>query len=187
MSKSSEARFALFVLLTFALLSNSHALLPFQPSAEELRALPGFCRGHKPPIKMYYSSHYCNGLKSLNRAYRPSISVKDRNYYLSDAAQKFKEVIEHTEDLNEYGHYDTYLGLVYRYQADVYRRMGEYGKTIKGYLTAIHYNPKGIRAYLELSNLYKRRGLKKDAKEVLEQGLEAVPDSKVLKHLLEKL
>lgn len=164
-----------------------HALLPYKPSAQELKALPSYCRGTNPPMPTYYLDHYCAGIKQLNRGRRPLISSQDRRYYLGDAVNQFKQVIAKTEERNSMRKYDMYLGMTYRYQADAYRRKKEIVNAIKAYNQAIKYYPKGVRAYIDLSRLLSKRGLKADARKILQDGLEVLPDSKALKRMLEQL
>ena len=175
------------VALILILPSAAHARLPWQPSAEELKALPGFCRGQKPPIPMRYENHFCYGLKFLNRAYKSLGNKGDRKWYLSEAVREFGEALEVTEEKNTSGQYNIYLSLLYRYQADAYRWQKELLKAITGYQKAIRYNPKDSRAYASLSTLYKSKGMKKEAREVLEQGIKALPKSKLLKKRLSSL
>lgn len=173
--------------LMLTLSTAASARLPFKPSAAELKALPGFCRGQKSPIPMHYGNHFCYGLKFLNRAYKSLGNKSDREWYLSEAVRHFAEAIDHTLDQKQPAHYAIYLGLLYRYQADAYKWQKKYTKAITGYQTAIKYNPKDTRAYASLSNLYKSRGLKQEAREVLEQGLKVLPNSKLLKKKLARL
>lgn len=164
----------------------AQALLPYKPSAQELKALPAYCQGRKAPMATHYLFQHCAGIKQLNRGRLPLISSEERRYYLGDAVNRFKEAIAKTKERNSMRKYDMYLGMTYRYQADAYRRKKEIVNAIKAYNQAIKYYPKGVRAYIDLSRLLAKRGSTADARKVLQDGLEVLPDSKALQKMLEK-
>ena len=55
------------------------------------------------------------------------------------------------------------------------------------YQQAIKYYPKLTQAYAGLSDLYKKQGMKDEARDILGLGLQRVPKSKSLQRRLDKL
>lgn len=192
MNKSQLVKQSAWKLLLLVLLVplTAHATLPFAATPEEKKLLPGFCGGsvgRGPGPALVYGNHFCYGLNFLNRGNRTFGNKKDRTYYYNQAVGEMQSTINRTEKANASGKYNRGLGVVYRYQAEALERLGRLIKAIEGYQKSIRYLPKQTRAYINLSNIYKRQGLKKDAKEVLEQGLKAMPKSKALKKRLNRL
>ncbi len=187
-SVHSKVVYLLCLLLSVMFFSvKSHAVVPFAITPEESKVLPPYCRGVKSSVPMHYGNHFCYGLNFINRANREFRNQKDKSFYLQKAASQFRSVIGHTEPKNSDGRYNTYLGVVSRYQADVFEIMGKTGEAIKANEASIRYLPKQTKAYIQLSNVFKRKGMLKEAREVLKRGLKQKPKSKILKRRLDKL
>lgn len=179
---------SMFILISgTCLFASAYAVVPFAITPEERKMLPHYCRGGKFGVPVHYSNHLCYGLNFINRADKTLKNGTDKQFYLAKAVGEFQAVISHTQKKNTDGRYNTYLSVVSRYQAEVFERQQKFGEAIRAYEQSIRYHPKQSKAYSQLSDMFKRRGMTKEAREILERGLKQMPNSKSLKRRLNRL
>jgi tetratricopeptide (TPR) repeat protein len=168
----------------------------------EVAVLPRYCAytqlfrdrvpgGNNPDeIQRWYSllgqtfhamHHYCLGLMKTNRGVILAREEQRRRFYLNDSITEFDYVIERAPP-------------GFPLLPEILTKKGEnlirLGRGLSGnqqLLRAIALRPDYWPAYVAMSDYYKNTGDFKNAREVLEKGLSASPDSTVLKERLANL
>lgn len=125
--------------------------------------------------------HYCWGLMKTNRAMLLARNTQTRQFYLGDSINEFNYVIERAPE-------DFVL------LPEILSRKGQnlirLGKVPLGMLElerAAQLKPDYWVPYAYMSDYYKESGDLRKAREQLEKGLQAAPDSTALKRRLEEL
>ncbi len=164
------------------------AILPYAISPEEMRRLPPYCvarmqmsqdsleakawRGKIGENFVDYF-HYCAGLNFINR-YWGARTADDRNYYLKEAKGEFDYIAQRLKP-------DFTMGAeLYSNRAEVLSLMGKVGEAIIDLNKALSINPKMVKPYLQLANLYEKAKDRTRSLGVVTEGLKHVPDSKAL-------
>ncbi|MDP2809123.1 MAG: hypothetical protein Q8O34_03135 [Rhodocyclaceae bacterium] len=166
---------------------------------EEYALLPEYCRykawvsnTHPNPPKsekwenffgrdFVHIHHYCWGLVWLGRANRSGVSEQDRKTLLIMAHGGANYVLENT-------------GPNFPIRAELYTRQLEISLLQRNenaaehaFRKAVEANPKFVRAYWLRAYWLFKRGKLPEAMKVAEQGLEQVPESKMLNELVAEM
>lgn len=128
--------------------------------------------------------HYCWGLIHLQRAARPGLSKQERDHMIRSAIGDFYYVIN---DARRNGEHNMVLlpELFYRC-GESYVLLGEYPKALEEYTRSRKAKPDYWPAYVGQANLYLRLGMRAQAREVLEAGLEVMPGEPNLLEVMRK-
>jgi len=119
--------------------------------------------------------HYCHGINFINRYWGAS-SPQERRFYLQQAIAEF-HYIERAQKP------DFTMGAeLYSNLGEVFKLMGKPGEAIRDFTRALTINPKIVKPYLQLADLYEGIKDRVHALEVITEGLRNVPDSKSLQH-----
>lgn len=125
--------------------------------------------------------HYCYGLMKANRGLYLTRDALSRKYYLRDAIIEYDYVLNHaTRDF-------ILLPELLNRKAEALMRLGEPARAIQLLEEAIDVKPDYWAPYASLSDYYRETGDLKKARELLQAGLEAAPDSKGLTRRLAEL
>jgi tetratricopeptide (TPR) repeat protein len=164
------------------------AVLPYAATPEEMARLPALCtvrmhgdrqspeyRAWRARIGENYEDffHYCAGLNFVNRYWGARVAT-ERNYYLQQAKAEFDYIINRMKP-------DFTMGAdLYSDRGGVFNLMGRLGDAINDFNKALSIDPKMVRPYLELADLYEKAKNRTRALEVTTAGLRLLPDSKAL-------
>jgi len=166
---------------------------------QEIRALPPYCQGHgginggalipgKTPEQTrrdhnHWASvmgpgyehfhHYCWGLSRMNRYYR-HLSDPDRNIYLEKVIDDFTYTISKVPGTFRM------LPEMLTARGKVFAMLNRSTEAIKDLQRAIKVNPKYEKSYATLADIFVKSGQSDVAREIINQGLKAVPNSKLL-------
>lgn len=125
--------------------------------------------------------HYCWGLMKTNRAILLARGQQLRRFYFQDAIHEFDYVVRFTPpDF-------VLLPELFTKKGENLIHLGQGPQASLELLRAIELKPDYWPPYVALSDYFKGLGDLKKAREVLEKGLSASPDSKTLKERLAKL
>jgi tetratricopeptide (TPR) repeat protein len=117
--------------------------------------------------------HYCAGLNFANR-YWSATNSKDRGFYLQNAMNNFNYMVRAAKP-------DFVLGAqLYSDRGEVFKLMGKRGEAAKDFDQAISINPRIVKPYLQLADLYVADKSAKRALETVTEGLRHIPDSTAL-------
>jgi tetratricopeptide (TPR) repeat protein len=173
------------VFTALALLA-SPAFASFTPSPAEMAALPPYCAArfdeNSAAFKTWRATmgsdfihvhHYCAGLNFLNRAYGIS-SAKDRQGTLAGAVRNFDYVLTHTQP-------------TFYLRADALMNRGiasslmqKQAEAMQNLKQALEMNPKLVRAYVALADLYEKQKNRGKALDTVSEGLRQNPDTRSL-------
>lgn len=158
------------------------------PNAVEMMRLPPYCAAKfKSPqdpneVKIWGDRigsnfgdihHYCEGLNFVNR-YWGARTTNERSYYLQQARNNFDYMVKAEKP-------DFALrSELYSNRGEVFRLMGKLGEAIKDLNQAMSINPKVVKPYLQLADLYEGSKDRVRALEVTTEGLHNIPNSKAL-------
>ena len=157
-----------------------------KPTDAEVAVLPPYClaKFRGVDVKQWEDTlgsiylhvhHYCGALLSANRYYKSS-DIQDRNFYAQSIMNNLNYMIAHGEQSSAL-------------MPDIYLQRGVTLKTIlkkpsealPDLQKAIEVNPKLIRAYLVLAELYEELKQRDKALATVTEGLRQVPNNKSLK------
>lgn len=177
-------RYAGFLLMGLSL--NAHASLPYGPTAEEMKVLPDYCQNpaHWGAIlgpSAGWNNHTCYGINWINRYYK-SRSPGDKRYSLQNALGDFNySVGKLPPDF-------ALMPEIHMYRGITYGLMGRQGEAVADLQKAIGMNPKLVRAYNELADLYEGK-LSQPGKalEIVTEGLRHNPDVKSMQRRYTRL
>lgn len=160
-----------------------HAMSPgnYEPNARELAAQGAV---NAPDLGLPHMQHFCHGLKSENRAARAIGDPKVRGFELHNAVGEFQYVIEATP-LDE--HTRPYVAEATFRLGKAYQGLGKNDSALAELTKAIELKNDLVPAYVSLVDLLRSMGNAKEAKRVLEKGLEVAPQSKALKRRQKEL
>jgi len=174
---------------------NVNAARQWGPTDAELRTLPPYCKAKLRKVSeaekqvwkqrlgggFGHIHHYCNALNFMRRASKSWNDKQNQQFNYNNARSDIEYMLNHTSP-NYFmrPEFHVKLGEVLIQQGDGAKGAAEIKKAIT---QKVDYVP----AYVALSNYYKRSGLMDMAREVLQQGLERVPNSKALKRRLKRL
>lgn len=130
-------------------------------------------------------NHYCPGLVALNKLkFGRYKSPSEKNELMHSAASSLEYQIQQNkvDTQNAWIIAEAYLKL-----AELNELANKDGDAVKLYNKAIEIHPSYIKAYAGLSDLYKKMGMKSEAKEILEKAIKIKPNSKGLIRRLAKL
>lgn len=117
--------------------------------------------------------HYCAGLNFMNR-YWSARSARDRSFYLERALGNFDYMVKAEKP-------DFALRVeLYSQRGAVNKLLRKPGEAIKDFNTARSIDPRAVKPYLQLADLYVTTKAPARALETLTEGLRHVPDSKAL-------
>jgi tetratricopeptide (TPR) repeat protein len=125
--------------------------------------------------------HYCFGLMKTNRAVLLSRSEQVRLSYLNDSLHEFDYVLERAQP----GF--VLLPEILTKKAQNLARLGRGPSAVANWELAIEAKRDYWPAYADLSDYYSDTGQKERAREALERGLEATPDTPALVRRLKQL
>ncbi len=126
--------------------------------------------------------HYCAAQHVVNTVNKYGYSRPDMsNTFLNRAIKE----CEYMEEQAQPGF--LLMPEIKVFKGDVYRRLDRDAEAVKAYNEAIRLNKRYTKSYTHLSDLYKDIGDLKQAREILEQGLQMNPKSKSIRRRLEKL
>ncbi len=125
--------------------------------------------------------HYCDCLRSLNRAMLEIGHPSDKSYYAGVAIDSCKYYLSHTpkDDWLRAGAH-LHIGLAMQVQGD---KIG----SLKELYRALQLDPKMVKAYTAISDLYADIGEKGKALEIVTEGLRRQPDARPLLRRYQKL
>lgn len=181
---------ALFMLLLLA--AGAPAALAvdtgLRPNAAEMMRLPPYCQAkfNAPTSSAEWKSwraqigenfidlhHYCAGLNYMNR-YWGARSAPDRSFYLQRALTNFDYMVKAEKP-------DFALRVeLYSQRGEVNKLLRKPGEAIKDFNTARSIDPKAVKPYLQLADLYVATKAPARALETLTEGLRHAPDSTAL-------
>lgn len=165
--------YSIFILLFF-ICNSSYA---DQFTEAELRSLPPFCKDGFSKYNFKnknWMNHLCPGLNELNRAKNININDKDKNIALHKAERGLSYTLFHVKEF-------PFRSTVYVKRGNVYEMQGNIQKAIADYRNAIKIQPHNVYAYSALADLLNKVGKKKEALSIIEKGLKAKPNSKLLR------
>lgn len=168
-------------------------------SNAELALLPSFCP-HTQMFAGQYGSpaeyerwlakvgepfkamhHYCIAMVALMRSDRAGVSAQQRSYLHNYAVSNFTYVLRHsTPDF-------VFLPEVLFRRGQAYKKSKELDRAVVDLRQAVEMRPDYVFAVSELADAYVQLGRSKDARAVLEKGLQSSPNSKFLKQSLNAL
>lgn len=166
-------RYAGFALMALSL--NALAALPYGPTAEEMNVLPDYCRnpGQWGAIlgpSAGWNNHTCYGINWINRYYK-SRGPAEKRYSLQNALGDFNYSI--TKLPPDF----PLMPEIHMYRGITHALMGRAGEATADLQKAIRMNPRLVRAYNELADLYENRLRQRDkALETIVEGLRHNPD-----------
>ena len=177
-------RYAGFLLMGLSL--SAHAAQPYGPTAEELKVLPDYCQnpGHWNPIfgpAALWNNHTCYGINWLNRYYKAR-SPAEKRFTLQNALGDFGySVSKLPPDF-------ALMPEIYMYRGITYGLMDRAGQAVADLQKAISMNPKLVRAYNELADLYETKlSQRGKALEIVTEGLRHNPDVKSMQRRYTRL
>lgn len=188
-----------FLFIIFPLLIINQAFAAYPETASDYALLPPYCKaragkGSPANIKMWkqkigsaflHVHHYCASLHSLRLAKNMFPTNKnqqqDKNGLLSAAIGEIEYMESHAEATNILFPY------IYTTKAEIYLEANQDTKALEYFNKAINANKKFTKPYALVSDYYKKKGMKKPAREILEAGLKYSPKSKALNKRLKKL
>ncbi len=129
--------------------------------------------------------HYCWALIHLLRASRPGLTKQDRDFQHVRAINDFYYVINQALDrgLKDF----VMLPELYYRSGQSYIQTGDMGAALGEYDKAIAVKPDYWPAYLGKAEVFEKVGKRKDAREMLERGLQHAPGEPRLVAALAKL
>ena len=117
--------------------------------------------------------HYCAGLNFANR-YWSARTPQDRGFYLQNAMSNFNYMVNAEKP-------DFALGAeLYSDRGEVFKLMGKRGEAARDFNQALSINPRIVKPYLQLADLYVADKSAKHALETVTEGLRHIPDSTAL-------
>jgi tetratricopeptide (TPR) repeat protein len=180
-----------FILLLGLALGNSDsgaAVLPYAMTPAELARLPPYCAvrlqsdSRTPEYQAWRARigenfgdihHYCHGLKSVNR-YWGARTANERKYYLQEAKGEFDYIANTMKP-------DFTMGAdLYSNRGEVLRLMGKVSEAINDFIKALSIDPKIVKPYLQLADLYEKAKDRTRSLEVTTEGLRHLPESRAL-------
>ncbi|CCE24393.1 tetratricopeptide repeat protein [Methylotuvimicrobium alcaliphilum] len=154
----------------------------------EISRLPPFCqvwaRGDTEQtdqwvakLKISNIHHLCKGLNHVNHANLRSYNNKDNTlgYHIKSGIGEFSYVLAHAK-----GQPFPLRSFVYLNRAKLHEISGDIIKSIEDYSFSIKSNPKYVKAYVGLIDLYIKIGDKEQAAITLKKGLHNAPKSNIL-------
>lgn len=159
-----------------------------RPNAGEMTRLPGFCAVRlngtpgSPEWNAWRSKigenfldihHYCFALTAVNR-YWAARNPSDRGFYLQRALNNFDYIVNAAKP----GF--ALRGEVYSDRGNLFKLMGKPGEAARDFNQALAVNPRIVRPYLQLADLYAGSKASKRALETVTEGLRHLPDSTAL-------
>lgn len=180
---------ALFLLLLLAGTSPVLAVdTGLKPNAVEMMRLPPYCQAkfNAPTSSAEWKAwrnqigenfidlhHYCAGLNYMNR-YWGARSAPDRSFYLQRALTNFDYMVKAEKP-------DFALRVeLYSQRGEVNKLLRKPGEAIKDFNKARSIDPKAVKPYLQLADLYVATKASARALETVTEGLRQVPDSTAL-------
>lgn len=179
--------------------SYSFAEEGFTVTKAELASMPPYCTAlygkyhgmpqpqdsplrHTIPVGCPSVHHYCDGLKYILRADHAMGNKADFSYNIQSAITSFNGV---TEEWRNAAPKCSLRAEAYSQLAKSLLRMGKRqpdaaSKAIKSLNQAIELAPEFLQSYLILADVYIDNGQKGKAKEIVEEGLAHIPNSKAL-------
>ena len=164
------------------------AVLPEAVSDAEMSRLPQYCvarmkmpqnsaeaRAWRAQIGVNFLDihHYCAGLNFINR-YWAARTTRERNYYLQRADANFSYVVSAIKP-------DFTMGAeLFTSRGEVYKFMRKTGDAIKDLRQAISIDPKFVKAYLQLADVYVGIKDRSGALDAISDGLRHAPESTAL-------
>jgi tetratricopeptide (TPR) repeat protein len=159
-----------------------------RPTPAEMPRLPDYCQAKfnlqrgSPVWNSWYSRlgesfndihHYCAGLNYVNR-YWGARSTRDKNFYLERAVAGMDYLVKsHKPDF-------PLRAEMYSNRGEVYKLMGRPGEAVKDLNQAVASDPRMVRPYLQLADIYVKGKSASRALETVSEGLRHVPDSTAL-------
>lgn len=159
-----------------------------RPNAAEMSKLPPYCQAkfNLPPGSPEWLGwrdrigenwndlhHYCAGLNYVNRYWRAS-DKRDKGFYLQRAMGGFDYLVKAQKP-------DFALRAeMYANRGEVFKLMGKPGEAAKDFNQALSIDPRMVRPYLQLADLYVAGKSPNRALETVTEGLRHVPDSTAL-------
>lgn len=167
------------LIMLMALAGSTWAALPYGPTEAERKLLPPWCQGDPrwTPLlgsAAVWNNHTCYGINRLNRYYN-SRSQRERQENLQTALTDFNYSIDKLPP-------DFLLMPEIRmYRGITLNLMNRHGEAMADLSKAISMDPKLVRAYGELADLYEKKFSQRGkALEVVSDGLRHNPQAKSL-------
>jgi tetratricopeptide (TPR) repeat protein len=159
-----------------------------RPNAAEIMRLPKYCQVKynapqgSPEWKAWQDQigknfidlhHFCAGLNFVNR-YWGARTAPDRSFYLQRAMTNFDYMVKAEKP-------DFALRVeLYSQRGDVFKLMRRPSEAIGDYNKALSINPRAVKPYLQLADLYVASNMRARALEAVAGGLRHLPDSTAL-------
>ncbi len=157
------------------------------PNDSELAALPPYCRAKWRDVgeaeqqrwrstfgpNWSHMHHYCINLVEAMRAERES-NPEMRKRGLDSARDGFRNHLQETEPTHVL-RYEIFYNL-----GRVSARLGDNEEAIQAFQESIRLRPQYVASYASLSDLYRKMGRTKDARDTLDAGLARSPNAKGL-------
>lgn len=158
-------------------------------SDADLQRLPPYCHARlktpwgSPEAKVWAEQigsnyldfyHYCGGLNLMNH-YWSARTPKERTAILQQALAEFEYMVSHERP-------DFAMRAeLYANRGEILKLMGKPGEAIRSLEIALRANPKYVRAYSLLADVYEGSKARAKALAVVTEGLRHNPDSKPLR------
>jgi tetratricopeptide (TPR) repeat protein len=163
-----------------------HAAQPYGPTAEEAKTLPDYCQNPEQWKSILgpgagWNNHTCYGINWINRYYKSRTS-STKSYSLQNALGDFNYSVSHMPP--------DFLLMpeIYMYRGITYSLMGRNGEALADLLKSVGMNPKLIKAYNELADLYEHKVSQHDkALETITEGLRHNPGTTSLQRRYTRL
>jgi len=174
------------VLLMMGLSFTVLAARPYGPTAEEARMLPDYCQNPERWSAVLgpaagWNNHTCFGINWLNR-YHKSRTSRERQYALQTALGDFNYSV------NKLPPDFVLMPEIFMYRGITLGLMGRVGEARADLQRAIDRDPRLVRAYNALADLYEDRlSQPRKALEVVTEGLRHNPDTRSLQRRYTRL
>jgi tetratricopeptide (TPR) repeat protein len=180
------------VLLFILLVCQALPTFAEQWTDQEIKVLPAYCMArlkHLPGQYEYWSQalgpdflhthHYCDALAFINRYYSAP-SAQTKTTYLQGALGGLNYMISHASQSY------SLMPEVYLNRGIVMTLLHKEGEAVRDFLKAIELNPKFIRGYIQVSDLYTKLKRPDEALKVVTEGLRHNPGNAALQQLYQK-
>lgn len=173
-------------LILVGLSLTAHAAEPYGPTDEENKMLPDYCQNPWQWASILgpgavWNNHTCYGINRINRYYK-SRTRHEKNEHLGTALRDFNySVSKLPPDF-------ALMPEIYMYRGITLSLMGRVGEAVADLQKATGMDPKLVKAYSELADLYENKlSQSKKALEVITEGLRHNPDTPSLQRRYTRL
>lgn len=180
-----KIKFIQLFIVVLCLYSTIAGAVPWdKPTDVEVAVLPPYClaKFRGVAVKQWEDAlgsiymhvhHYCGALVYVNRYYKSS-NIQDRRFYLQEVISNLGYMVTHAEQSS------ALMPEIYLQRGITYSLLKKPSEALADLQKAIDLNPKLMRAYLVLADLYEELKLRDKALATVTEGLRHAPLSKPL-------